>query len=226
MRSIVEKVVRNTSVKRRLPNGAEIFVSPDSQLKYIKYKFDIDLVNLARERVSKDSVVWDIGANCGVFALSCNVARSVVAVEPDPFLCHLLQKSVTENSLKNVTVVPAAVSDMVGLAEFAIAERGRASNYLVSFRGRSQAGGVRSTLLVPTVTLDAMLDRLPPPTFVKIDVEGAEAGVPRGAIRLLRDHRPTIYVEVDQSSADECQRILDEFSYSVDGNENWLAVPI
>lgn len=226
MRTFIERALRNTSVKRRLPSGAAIWVSPDSQLKYLRRNdFDRDLVDLAKKHVRSDSIVWDIGANCGVFAFSALSAKAVVAVEADPFLCHLLQRSAAGNASANITILPAAVSDSTGLAEFAIAARGRASNYLVEFQGRSQTGGVRSTLLVPTITLDAMLEQLAPPTFVKIDVEGAEAGVLRGAVQLMQKHRPMIYVEVGKAAASECRALFDRFSYSVSGDSNWLAVP-
>lgn len=227
MRGIAEKLLRNTALPRRLPNGRKIWVSPDSQLKYLRISgFDDDLVQLAREHVHAGSVVWDIGANCGVFAFSAVHARSVVAVEADPFLCNLLQRSVLLNGPDSVTVLAGAVSDRCGIAEFAISARGRASNHLLEHGGRSQSGGRRATLLVPTITLDAMLDELPPPTFVKIDVEGAELSVLRGATRLLSEVRPTVYIEVDGSNEQACRAILQSSGYAISGTFNWLATPL
>ena len=75
LRSLLEKAVRGKMVKRRLPNGAKIYVSPDSQLKYLKRKFDTDLTELAKSHVNSQSVVWDVGANCGVLAFSSAGAR-------------------------------------------------------------------------------------------------------------------------------------------------------
>jgi FkbM family methyltransferase len=225
MRRLAERLLRNASLRRRLPSGAVIWVSPDSQLKYLRREFDRDLVRLAKDHTGPGSVVWDIGANCGVFAFSATQAKSVVAVEADPFLCHLLQRSVLANDPSNVTVLPGAISEAVGIAEFAIASRGRASNFLVQHGGRSQSGGRRGTLLVPTITLDTMLEKLSPPTFVKIDVEGTEASVLRGASRLLSDIRPTFYIEVGQDSEDECRRLFDQAGYTLTGDRNWLAQP-
>lgn len=143
MRRLAERLLRNASLRRRLPSGAVIWVSPDSQLKYLRREFDRDLVRLAKDHTGPGSVVWDIGANCGVFAFSATQAKSVVAVEADPFLCHLLQRSVLANDPSNVTVLPGAISEAVGIAEFAIASRGRASNFLVQHGGRRQSGGRR-----------------------------------------------------------------------------------
>ena len=226
MRRTVERLLRNIALKRRLPSGAAVWVSPDSQLKYLRRSgFDDGLVRLARENLDSNSVVWDIGANCGVFAFSASTAKSVVAVEADPFLCHLLLRSVLANSPSNVTVFPVAVSDAVGVAEFAISARGRASNYLVEYGGRSQTGGKRGMFMVPTITLDAMLEKLAAPTFVKIDVEGAEASVLRGASRLLSRVRPTVYIEVGRDNEAECRHLLDSAGYAISGDYNWTAKP-
>lgn len=225
MRALIERALRNRWLKRRLPNGVPILVSPDSQLKYLKGSFDQDLIELCAKRVSASSVVWDIGANCGVFCFSSVKAKKIVAVEADPFLAFLLQQSVGLNGIP-VNVVPAAVWDQTGLAEFAIAKRGRASNFLVAAAGHSQAGGVRGQLMVPTITLDLLLDQFGPPTLIKIDVEGAEVHVLRGASRVLA-HKPTIYIEISGHTLVECQAILQAAGYIVEpqGGSNWLALP-
>ena len=130
IRHIAERLARNRWFRRTLPNGVPVYISPDSQLKYMKGQFDTDLVDLANRYIDETSIVWDVGANCGTFAFSAHRARAIYAIEADPFLAFLLQQSVAMNSLP-VIVVPAAALDRAGLAEFAIAARGRASNHLV-----------------------------------------------------------------------------------------------
>lgn len=224
MRAFLERLFRNSRVRRRLPNGTVIWVSPDSQLKYLKPLGGDELLRIASNHVHAGSVVWDIGANCGVFTFASIAAREVVAAEADPFLCDLLQRSVMSNKAHNVRIVAGAASDITGLAEFVIAARGRASNHLLSAKGRTQAGGERARLFVPTFTLDGMLEHLTPPTFVKIDVEGAEAAVLRGAEALLRRYGPTLYIEVGKTHEAECRHLLNSAGYQVSGEFNWLAV--
>ena len=226
LRTIIERLSRDRKIRRTLPNGVPIYVTPDSQLKYLKPEFDLDLVRLAAERVDAQSAVWDIGANCGVFAFSARHARQVVAVEADPFLCSLLQRSVAMNGAP-VAIVTAAAFSSAGLAEFSIAARGRASNFLTSVGGRSQTGGERGRLMVPTIRLDDLLAYFSPPTFVKVDVEGAETEVLRGATQILRDARPVFYLEVGSDTADACEAILRTANYRIDrGTQmNWLAEP-
>ncbi len=227
LRTLAERLARNRVIKRRLPNGSPIYVSPDSQLKYLKGSFDRDLISLADKYSSKDAVIWDIGANCGVFSFAPTAAKQIVTVEADPFLVSVLQRTALLSALP-ITLVPAAVYSKTGMAEFAIAKRGRASNHLVVAGGNSQTGGERCRLSVPTITLDQLLDHFGPPTLVKIDVEGAEVGVFDGSERLLRDARPAIYFEANDKTYSQCERILANAGYTLEkGAEmNWMATPI
>lgn len=226
LRSKLELLVRGRKLKRTLPNGIRFYVSPDSQLKYLRMSFDTDLTELASRYVSEDSVVWDIGANCGVLAFSSAVAKQIVAVEADPFLCSLIQDSMRLNGVP-IVLVSAAAFSKGGIAEFSIAQRGRASNHLSAVEGSSQTGGERSRMLVPTITLDALLDAALAPTLVKIDVEGAEVDVLRGAERLLNDIRPILYLEIVDSTRAECERILVGAGYDMvrSAEMNWTCLP-
>ena len=80
--------------------GSDImYVSPDAALRFWSHRFcnfDPILLNSCRELVSKDAIVWDIGANVGLFtfpaAYLAGRAGRVVAVEPDDFCVKLLEK--------------------------------------------------------------------------------------------------------------------------------------
>ena len=208
---------------RRLNNGRAIALSPDSQLKYLGWSIDPDLDALARAHVGDGTVVWDIGANCGTFAFSCDGAAKRVAIEPDPFLCSLIAKSAERNGLA-VSCYQAAVGNRSGTARLSIARRGRASNHLAEVEGSTQTGGDRAFLNVRLMTLDELLDVEGRPDFVKIDVEGAEVLVLHGATRLLAS-KPIIYIEVFADHAKECRAILTNAGYDIVEGENWLATP-
>ena len=70
-------------------------------------------------------------------------------------------------------------------------------------------------MTVPTLTLDTLLDYFSYPTFLKIDVEGAEALVLKGAKRLLSEIRPTIYIEVGSEHDKAVTKILIESDYAL-----------
>lgn len=226
LRTLAERLMRGRTVRRRLPNGVPILVSPDAQLKYLGHTFDADLVRVAREHVQPGAVVWDIGANCGVFAFSCNQASRVIAVEADPFLAQVLRRS-TEANRAPVEVVNCAIAESCGLASFSIARRGRASNHLSQLPGHSQTGGERGRITVATLTLDTLLSTDALPQFVKIDVEGAEELVLRGSAETLRRARPLLWLETSKHSHEACKDILDAHGYRLEhgGGDNWLCRP-
>ena len=224
IRAIAERFSRNRVIRRRLPasvGGLPLFVSPDSQLKYLKPgidAFDASLLQLAKDYIKPDSIVWDIGANVGILtfaAAGLATAGQVLAVEADPWLAQLLRRTLTlsQNKSLDVIVLSVAIADRIGVLEFVIASRGRASNYLAAAGGWTQSGGVRQRVHVPTLTLDALMEQFAAPTFVKIDVEGAELLVLRGASRLLRDARPTLYIEVGLEHAQTAAALLREHNY-------------
>lgn len=196
-------------------------VTPDAALRWLKPgapAFDPVLLSWVRRFVTADSVVWDIGANVGVFAIaSAHHGAQVLAVEADTWLSSLLLATTHHptNQAFTIEVLCAAVGAEAGTSRLAIAQRGRASNYLEEFGGRQDAGGIRETQLVPILTLDSLLPRHSPPTLVKIDVEGAESAVLRGAQNLLMRARPTFLIEVGEQTRDEVVQILSAADYDI-----------
>jgi len=150
LRTLAERLSRGKFLKRTLPSRfghAPLYVSPDSQLKYLKFgddAFDAELLKVIDEYISEESVVWDIGANVGVFSIgAATIAKkgSVLAVEADIWLAWLIGRSLLlkENDGLKIQVLPSAISDRNGIATFLIASRGRASNSLEVAGGRSQS---------------------------------------------------------------------------------------
>ena len=230
-RSIVERVSRRIVFRRRLPAAfgrRPFYVTPDSALAYLKPGFSgfSDLITIASECVQEGDCVWDIGGNVGVFSFlaahKVGTEGTVVCVEPDPILASLVQRSaqLSANMDRHMNVLCAAVSSRMEIAQFTVAERGRSSNSLQETGARSQTGGTRYTQFVPTTTLDSMLSVFPPPTFIKIDVEGAERLVLEGGRTLLEQCRPQLYIEVGGKQSAIVTAILRSFDYQLfDGSK-------
>jgi FkbM family methyltransferase len=226
IRRIAELLSRRRVFRRRLPaqfGGAQFFVSPECGLRYLRAdieQVDPHLLGLARELVRPGAVVWDVGANLGLFSFASSglagASGQIFAVEPDTYLIGLLRRSAR---LKNdhaapVTVIPCAVTESFSLATFNIAERARASNFLAG-HGASQAGGVRETQRVLTVNLDWLATQIPLPSVIKIDAEGADLRVLRGAEGLLREKKPALIFEAYEEIATEATEFLGSLGYTM-----------
>jgi FkbM family methyltransferase len=226
LRTMLERVSRGVVLRRRIPDdlgGHTLFVSPDSSLRYWHRdlnRIDPPLLDVVRDYVKPGNRVWDIGANVGLigFAAAGRVgpAGHVLAVEADTWLVGLLRRSARERGPEHaaVEVLPMAVTDHAGIARFHIATRGRASN-AVEGVGREMAGGTREVQLVPTTSLDGLLDEFEPPDFVKIDVEGAELGVLQGGAKVLSQHRPIVLCEVGKEARDAVTELLVGHRYAL-----------
>lgn len=232
-RRIAEILSRKVVLKRNLPvefNRGPLYVSPAAALKHWRFdlwKVDPMLFEVILDNIKPGNVVWDIGANVGLFSFAAaNVVGEngkVLAIEADTFLVDLLRKSagMDTNAKLNVDVLPVAISDSIGIAKFNVAKRGRAANHLAAATGSSQTGGVRETQLVPTVTLDWLLERYPVPAFIKIDVEGAEDKVFEGARKLLSEIKPGILCEVTGNNRRAISEVLKNNGYKLYNAESF-----
>lgn len=208
-------------LKRRLPRdfgSAPLLVSPDSGLAYWRWdlsKVDPFLLSMAREFVRPKMVVWDIGANVGLFSFAAaSIGAQVLAVEADTWLANLMHRSALLNRLP-VTVLPAAVSDEPGISKLYLSEDGRASN---SLRGE----GIAQTVI--SVTLDSLLDHFAAPQVLKIDVEGMEYAVLRGARKVL-EGRPIIFCEVTEHH-EALGELLQESGYELQAARAAIRKPL
>lgn len=233
VRTTLEQLTHRFTVRRRLPppfDAARIYASSEGGLRYLRPRMncvDQSLLRLAAEVVQPGHVVWDIGANLGLFSFAAAVAAGpqgyVLAVEPDAVLVRLLRRSTAANHRHApVDVLPAAVADDLGVARFHIARRNRSTNYLDGF-GTSQTGGIRSTEIVPTVTLNWLAMRFPSPDVIKIDVEEAELIVLTSGADVLRAVHPTIICEVAGRNSTAIRDLLAGHGYVLYDGEQLAA---
>jgi len=181
-------------------------------------EIDPELLALARDHISEGAVVWDIGANVGMFAFSAahfaGRTGKVLAIEADPWLAALLRRSCSVRSGDDamVEVLSVAVGQEPGIRAFRVSGRSRAASSLDGY-GSTQAGKCAEMQTAMCVSLDWIAMHRDPPNVVKIDVEGAEAEVLHGATVLLSTVRPTLLCEVSSEHAGEVTEILARAGY-------------
>jgi len=162
----------------------------------------------AASLVGPGDVCFDLGANVGLYTLlMAKRAARVVAFEPVPRNIRYLHRMVELNRLDNVLIVPLAVSDREGVAALDPGENPTVGR--LDDTGRQPVG---------TVTIDGFAARFGlSPTVLKIDVEGAELAVLRGAASLLRERRPRLLLSLHgDHMRDACTQLLNELGYRIE----------
>ena len=173
-------------------------------------------------QVSRGMAVLDIGANLGWFTV--HLARlvgangTVDALEPRSDLMDLLSKTIAENRLTNVTMHNFALGSQNSRAQviWSAHDVNPGGTHLVS--ADFAAPGIIAQP-VAVKTLDTCISHRV--DFVKIDVEGSELLVFKGAERILNKDRPVILVEINPSnlmrtsgvSATEFGSFVENLSY-------------
>jgi FkbM family methyltransferase len=175
-----------------------------SRLEQVAQRDRTDVENMRRLLafvLAPDDCCIDVGAHRGtVLAEMLRVAPAGhhLAFEPIPELAELLRREHPQ-----VEVRCAALSDHAGQSEFAHV-RGTAEGWS-GLRFRPLPTGEPADVAQITVPLEVLDEVLGPglrPRVIKIDVEGAEEQVLRGALETLRRHRPVIIFEHGSGSAE------------------------
>jgi FkbM family methyltransferase len=140
-----------------------------------------------------EAVIFDVGANIGLTSvLFAQCAAAVYAFEPSKDAYPALQQTLRANNIRNCRTFPCALGAAQGRLRFCDDATSASASHLVD--GGSLGS---STYEVDVTTLDAVVAReqLQRLDLIKIDVEGVEGDVLRGAAESLERFRPTVFVE-------------------------------
>ena len=147
--------------------------------------------------VRPGEVVVDVGANKGsyLYWMSRAVGSGrVVAFEPQPTLAAYLQQAVAVCNLSNVVIEAKAVSDHTG--NMTLYTPGDAASPGASLEEAVRSRGACGQIAVEVVRLDEYFANRPGRiSVIKIDVEGHELAVFRGAQRILQEDSPVLIFE-------------------------------
>jgi len=153
---------------------------------YYGIGFEHSELSLVKQFVQKDDTFFDVGANIGVYTLLASQLAGegghVHSFEPLSDANELLRSNVRLNQCGNVTINPVAIGEENGEVPIYI----NAQNALSSL-GNTNRGKIIKSQTVQILTLDtyakgAGVSKL---DFLKIDVEGFEGHVLRGAEKLI-----------------------------------------
>jgi len=171
----------------------------------------LPLLHLFEKFVRKNDVVYDIGAHAGYFTLLASYLvgdeGKVYSFEPNKRVFNALNKNIKINNCRNTFVFNIAVSDK--------------NSYLFFKTGKGSGTGRLSDVgeyKVEVVKLDDFVCKgdIFGPNVIKIDVEGEELNVLKGAKNLLEKYKPTIFLSThSQELYEKCSVFLKSLNYEI-----------
>jgi FkbM family methyltransferase len=188
-----------------------------------------------RRHLKPGAIAIDVGANVGwhtlLMAARAGSTGRVYAFEPNDSTRRRLVSAVEANDLAHVTVDGRAVADLVGASGYQAPLAGHVwdgTGRLIAAPAQEKREGQeqreRQTTAIECTTLDAFvaerhIERL---ALVKIDVEGWELSVLRGARHVLNVLRPVVVFEYDPAyvsrsggAADDVTRCWSDADYEL-----------
>jgi FkbM family methyltransferase len=153
---------------------------------------------LFQQLLAADDVVVEVGANIGAhtvwFGKHTSGGGAVVAFEPQRLIFQTLCANVALNNLTNVLTFQQAVGDSRGVVQVPVLDPRTSHNFGALPLGPEQNAPGDEVPLAPLD--DLVLERC---RLLKVDVEGMELAVLRGARETIERCRPLLYVENDRS---------------------------
>ena len=200
---------RNRSVGR----GRRLFINGADHdgLRYLIHGITAgDRLTAMMQRLLRPGDVFvDVGANVGMYSVVASLcvgeSGRVLALEASPATFDRL-KVITEQDPCNIALKQCAVSDVVGSTAFFIGPEDHSG--VSSMRDLGAAATRR--ISVSTETLDVLLETWPKIRLVKIDVEGAEMAVIKGALRIIERDKPFMVMELTPTFLATFGHSLDE----------------
>lgn len=174
----------------------------------------------------KKGVFIDVGAHVGKYTISLGRKLKnkgkIISFEPSPKVFKILKKNIKLNRLNNVIPFQIALGEKEKKSNFYIDEN-EGKDGLSSLIKKT-----KKRVIVQVRKLDNVLKELKirKVDLIKIDVEGAEAEVLKGAVKTLKKSHPKIIFEVwNEEYLKKCKRILKKFNYKIKkiDKENYLA---
>lgn len=169
----------------------------------------ITLFHVYRKKVAFGTAAVDVGANIGIHTLVLSRCVGdngrVYSYEPNQDLCERLRENVKLNGIENVSLRNRGAGGADSMLRF----QSRQDEFNIGL-GRF---GKRGLVEIPVVKLDSDLHIEGKISLIKIDVEGMELDVIRGASALLQEHRPALVLECNREWT--LNELRDHIPYTV-----------
>ena len=192
--ALIRRFIPDIRMSRDIGDGIKIHASPQKHLHIFRpsrLRNDIQIARKLSNLAPPEGVIFDLGANIGLYSLvfAANRTRRVYSFEPFDKALVYLRDNIRLNQMRNVEVHPIVLSDREGVCRFSVDTVTQSTSH-ISAKGEP---GIE----LPCSDLDSYMSKmnLPLPDLIKMDVEGADEAILRGMERLLREKRTYVFLE-------------------------------
>ncbi len=213
-----EKVLK---VKSGLGKGLVLELNPRWEPELWQGHYEPSSQEVVGKYFKPGKTFYDVGGGVGFYSLvAARLGAQVFTIEPDPKSLGWIKRNAQRNNLDGkLHLMPLAANSFTGtmLMEASETVRGHGHGHAQEVFG-SDPSKCHET---KCTTLDDFARENPPPDLVKIDVEGCEAAVIRGAEWLMREVRPSILCEIHTPElAAEVSEIVSARNYRIEWLDN------
>ena len=209
--------LRVLKMRKGLFKGILLEVNLKNQLALIFGATEIHLQEILKKYVTKNAIVFDIGANIGYVSIAMSKIvgeqGKVYSFEAIPETSNKCKRNLELNSCVNVNLTNKALSDQSETIVFRIPDGGETHPMASMIWHSSSKDSVEVEVESITIDTDTRFSSLSP-TFVKIDVEGAEGKVIKGMQGLIKRCNPVIFIECSKAGRNVVWQIMKKLNYS------------
>ncbi|HVW96633.1 MAG TPA: FkbM family methyltransferase [Mucilaginibacter sp.] len=186
--------------------------------------YEDEINKLIRISLREGGNAVDVGGNIGLQSLRMSqcvgTTGRVLAFEPLKYLQEKFNRNMALNKAANVTLIPFALSDKNGEADFAIDTN--AWNQGAFSLGSKNAHGEKQQVIIKAGDELPEVSQLTSLELIKIDVEGFEYNVLQGLAATIEKHKPRIIFEYDDNywlrtgqKISDCYAFLKSLDYDI-----------
>lgn len=179
--------------------------------------WELNFAQALKSYIKSGFVCYDIGGYKGYYAgiMALSGAKNVLIFEPMPNNSDCIRQLIALNPKLPIELHQLAVSDISGESEFKFMSEDTMGKLAISSFEQQYSSTKTST--VKCISLDDFVfSGNPEPDFIKIDVEGVEDYVLKGASELLKRKKPILLIEIHSKDIGEsCYKILEKIYSSI-----------
>ena len=178
-------------------------------IKFVKGNYEVETVDFLENNIKQGATCYDIGGHVGYISLImgklAGKSGKVFTFEPRPINISFIERHISINHVKNVSLLKTGLSNYEGSAKFDLdtgTGTGKISN--------------NGTLEIKVQSLDKLYDdgQIDGPSFIKMDIEGEEVKALKGAENLLKKYMPVLNISTHgQDIHKNCIEFIKSLGY-------------